>query len=171
MLENLPYIEFNCLKELPEVSAIYFVKKQKEYLYIGKTKNLAQRWLAHHRYQELKALNADKLEWLVIKDLNIIDDLEQKFIEQLKPFLNGCKIKPTNTDLSQQDLDIDKPKMVRFQIYLCQADATMLRELAILLAPESESTILKMCLVTNTSLFNMYMNVLERKKIIKSMEE
>jgi excinuclease UvrABC nuclease subunit len=46
---TLPSIGIEQRTKLPDLSAVYFVIFGDEIIYIGKSVNLYQRWLAHHR--------------------------------------------------------------------------------------------------------------------------
>lgn len=50
-LDKLPYVEFLKKDQLPETAGIYFaVDKDYKVWYIGKARNLKNRWFGHHRY-------------------------------------------------------------------------------------------------------------------------
>lgn len=59
--------------------------------------------------------------------------------------------------------DSENTKMERFQIYLCRDDADLVRWLAKHFAPESESNIIKRCILTSTSLTEMSREVFYRQ--------
>lgn len=67
---TLPSLSLQERRSLPECAAVYFVlNSSDEILYIGGTVNLAQRWLAHHRWYQLVEMGDDiRLAWLECSD-------------------------------------------------------------------------------------------------------
>ena len=54
-LKQLPYLPLEEKSALPKRSAIYFAIDSVGIVqYIGRTNNVYQRWVSHHRYSELK---------------------------------------------------------------------------------------------------------------------
>lgn len=96
-LRHLPSLPTSELRNLPAIPAIYFaVRRGGTVLYIGKSRNIAQRWQgqSHHRAAQLIAADTWLL-WLVV-DPAITDDeftrLERSFIRRLNPQFNDMPI-------------------------------------------------------------------------------
>lgn len=61
----LPSLPLADRKQLPDYGAVYFVLERDAVLYIGKTRNLQQRWATHHRWHQLRGLNGDiRVAWM-----------------------------------------------------------------------------------------------------------
>lgn len=118
-LLTLPSLPLNQRSQLPNCPAIYFVMQGEHVLYIGKTINLAQRWVDHHKWNQLIALGTPvKIAWLECSDKNLLTQIETALIRQFAPELNGYvtdKKKDPNYGLLRgfvlQDL------LKRFKIY------------------------------------------------------
>ncbi|MBD2683227.1 MULTISPECIES: ribbon-helix-helix protein, CopG family [Nostoc] len=90
---KLPALPLSDRKKLPEVSAIYLVwSAEGKLLYIGRTVNLKNRWLNHHRLQDLALMGVDKvfIAWFET-DKERLPEIEQTLIDNLEPTLNGSK--------------------------------------------------------------------------------
>lgn len=86
-LPSLPLVERS---QLPNCPAIYFVMQSDCVLYIGKSVNLVQRWVAHHKwYQLIKLDGTVKIAWLECTDEALLTQIETALIKQFKPELNG----------------------------------------------------------------------------------
>ncbi|MEL6441296.1 MAG: GIY-YIG nuclease family protein [Cyanobacteria bacterium J06621_8] len=102
-LNNLPRVKFSELEKLPHHSGIYFVVDcHQRLLYVGKAQNINQRWLNHHRYDQLEKINQQNsidLKWYECENNDeILTQLENYFIATLYPELNQTKVesKPVN---------------------------------------------------------------------------
>lgn len=92
--ENIDLDNFQ--KELPEIEGVYVFHNHYSPLYVGKTQNLKQRMIQHHRLPQLKQLKELGIEIsLYFRRLLDVDDgislevLEGEWIKALKPSLNG----------------------------------------------------------------------------------
>jgi predicted GIY-YIG superfamily endonuclease len=86
----LPSLPLGERSHLPNCPAIYFVMQGEHVLYIGKTINLAQRWVDHHKWNQLIALGTPvKIAWLSCSDKNLLTQIETALIRQFAPELNG----------------------------------------------------------------------------------
>lgn len=86
---SLPSLLVTEKSKLPEISAIYFVWSSNKLLYIGKTINLRNRFIQHHRLVEFVESGTDtRIGWFAstADDLTYIED---SLIELLEPELNG----------------------------------------------------------------------------------
>jgi predicted GIY-YIG superfamily endonuclease len=104
---------------LPNCPAIYFVMQGEDILYIGKTINLVQRWVDHHKWNQLIALGTPvTIAWLECSDKNLLTQVETALIRQFAPKLNGHvtdKKKDPNYGLLRGLVPQDLLK--RFKIY------------------------------------------------------
>lgn len=96
-LDKLPYVDFLNKDHLPETAGIYFiVDKDYKILYVGKAQNLKNRWIGHHRYDQLKTINKKiniKILWYSCKnEENALTQLENYFIATYYPVLNQTKV-------------------------------------------------------------------------------
>lgn len=107
LLTRLPFRPTTDLKGLPPITAIYFaVRRDGGVRYIGKTRNLAQRWSgqSHHRAEQLIAADTF-LAWMDVGD-TITDErltrLERLLIRQYAPELNDMPMPRTPTQDARQ---------------------------------------------------------------------
>jgi len=112
-LAALPNLSIQHLDRLPDCPAIYFaIDDQGRVLYVGKAKNLANRWRgkSHHRTEQLKRIHRRHpvtLAWLNCADCcDRLKELEDQYIEAFQPLLNGtevpaAKVIPAETVLQQ----------------------------------------------------------------------
>ncbi len=86
---TLPSVALEKRSELPVTAGIYFVLSDTdEILYISRSKNLAQRWLAHHRHKQLEQMGNVRLAWLEVSDAALLPAVEKVLIQYFKPQLN-----------------------------------------------------------------------------------
>lgn len=91
-------VAFTQRQLLPTYSGIYVVADASHFVwYVGQANNLQSRWQgrAHHRYAQLIRTNkrlAHRIFWQPFPSSEL-DTQERFFIEQLRPELNGCKVK------------------------------------------------------------------------------
>ncbi|MFB9991574.1 hypothetical protein ACFFLM_06285 [Deinococcus oregonensis] len=87
-LEAFPRVSFKGRTSLPRQAGIYFVMHGKHVLYIGKAKDLYNRWYgnAHHRYSELKDKPVEIRWMLCSKDMILL--AEESAIAIFSPPLN-----------------------------------------------------------------------------------
>jgi hypothetical protein len=91
-LSSLPSIPLDERKNLPECSGIYFaINSAGEIQYIGRSTNIRQRWLQHHRYTQLKALGSVQIAWLQVSDSLLLPGIESALIEYFQPLLNNTE--------------------------------------------------------------------------------
>ena len=96
-LVNLPSVKLLEKDKLPTTAGIYFAVDSSDRLwYIGKARDLNQRWINHHRYHQLEKINRKTpiiLKWHECEnDENILTQLENYFIETYHPELNQTKV-------------------------------------------------------------------------------
>jgi len=89
-LAALPSVAFEARRDLPTVQGIYFASVPGTMLYIGKAKNINQRWLGHHRKADVAAWKGVTLSWLAFDgSAELLDEIERACIEYFNPVLNG----------------------------------------------------------------------------------
>ena len=112
---TLPSLPLGERKQLPKCSGIYFVIKDGDILYVGRTANLYQRWLAHHIWQHLYGVSGElRVAWLECSDNELLPKIENALIVHFKPLLNKkLHIPPGAAELS---VYIDKELKMEFKL-------------------------------------------------------
>jgi excinuclease UvrABC nuclease subunit len=85
----LPSLPLANRSTLPSCPAVYFVLEGDRVLYIGRSRNLQQRWIAHHRYSQLQGFNNVRIAWLECSEPSLLPEIETALIEYFQPSLNG----------------------------------------------------------------------------------
>jgi DNA-binding Xre family transcriptional regulator len=86
----LPCLPVAMRKQLPACPSIYFVMEDGEPVYIGRSINLNNRWVSHHR---LNQLSSDaSISWLEVSDPLLLDGIERALIDYFCPRLNGTDV-------------------------------------------------------------------------------
>lgn len=113
LAETLPSILLSDRKRLPSCACIYFVIEDQTILYIGRSKNLANRWIAHHKLNELLLRKSEiKIAWFEVESVRSVARLEEFLIEYIKPVLNQ---KNTLSDpVTARFTCIGEPKLSKF---------------------------------------------------------
>ncbi|MDJ0634921.1 MAG: GIY-YIG nuclease family protein [Xenococcaceae cyanobacterium MO_188.B29] len=71
-LSELPSFPLSWKKALPKTSGIYFAIDSEDVIhYIGMSKNINNRWISHHRYEQLLEMEDIKLAWLEVSDIKL----------------------------------------------------------------------------------------------------
>lgn len=79
----LPSLCLTRRAELPEAPAIYFaIDSLDQIQYIGRSRNLKQRWASHHRQFELQAIGGIRIAWLQCDDVSLLGEIEASGIEK-----------------------------------------------------------------------------------------
>lgn len=89
---DLPAIPLAERAALPDTPAIYFVLAGDTVLYVGQSVNVRQRWLAHHRLQQLNEHGGCRIAWLMVDDTSLLDEMERACIAHFRPALNGSDV-------------------------------------------------------------------------------
>jgi len=93
-LEQIVLLPFRCFSHryyLPHVAAVYFVfTDQNDLAYIGRTIDLHNRWIAHHRVSQMQPTH--RIYWIEIADDRARSDAELHYIALLQPPWNGANI-------------------------------------------------------------------------------
>lgn len=76
--------ELGNFKALPESSAIYFVIDGDSVYYVGKAKNLRQRFLNHHKFDEFQSLANPQILWVAVSK-GFLHDAEKLCMDTLTP--------------------------------------------------------------------------------------
>jgi excinuclease UvrABC nuclease subunit len=91
----LPSLSLVERRNLPNCPAVYFVlNSSSEILYIGGTANLAQRWLTHHRCNQLTNMGDDgiRIAWLECSEPALLPEIEAALIKHFQPSLNRTPV-------------------------------------------------------------------------------
>ena len=87
---TLPSLSLANRSALPSCPAVYFALEGDRVSYIGRTTNLQQRWMAHHRYSQL-SIEA-RIAWLECSDPELLPEIEEALIAHFNPPLNGSAV-------------------------------------------------------------------------------
>ena len=94
-LDDLPYVCFSDLWLLPNASGIYFaLNSDGDVLYIGLAKNIAKRWLNHHRLTDLQEFNCNRVAWQLCDEASL-ELSERDALLKFRPLLNGVAMRRT----------------------------------------------------------------------------
>lgn len=122
-LASLPRLSLQHLDRLPDCPAIYFAIDAKDrVLYIGQAKNLANRWRGngHHRIEQLKQIhrrNQVTLAWLnCVNHSECLNELENRYIEELQPLLNGTEVPATKVIPAEVVLQQSLEKIAKYVV-------------------------------------------------------
>jgi len=90
---DLPSKPLSLRSKLPSCPAIYFViSDSDEILYIGKSINLANRWVQHHRFKQLSLYPNARIAWLQSNEVELLFEIESSLIESFNPLLNRSRV-------------------------------------------------------------------------------
>lgn len=111
-LTALPSVMMDRRCELPQCPGVYFaVAADGAVLYIGKARNIFNRWLGHHRLIDLKRADGVFISWLEID--GDLDEIEHSCIEHFRPVLNGSDVSPNTRGKKTFSLRISDELMSR----------------------------------------------------------
>lgn len=86
---TLPSLALAERKYLPACAALYFVIESETVLYIGRSKNLANRWISHHKLDKLLLEESEvRIAWFAVECVESVAALEDFLIQYIKPALN-----------------------------------------------------------------------------------
>ncbi|WP_427157564.1 hypothetical protein ACQFX9_18590 [Aliinostoc sp. HNIBRCY26] len=103
---KLPSLALNTRELLPETAGIYYVVDENGVVwYVGKAKNLRNRWLgkSHHRFYQLQKQRQRKFTiYYDLVNVSVLDSIEKREIDKCHPQLNGTEVnskrlQPTET--------------------------------------------------------------------------
>ena len=103
-LADMPHMPLSDAYRLPARPGVYLVYRREEVLYVGKSVNLQQRWIRHHRQRQFAALGLDvELAYLPLAGSkpSTLAAYEHCLISTFQPPLNG-KSFPAYSPLPQQ---------------------------------------------------------------------
>jgi CopG-like RHH_1 or ribbon-helix-helix domain, RHH_5/GIY-YIG catalytic domain len=91
-LMALPSVALEERSQLPSTPCVYFaIDSLGAVQYIGRTINLNQRWIQHHRYVQLSKMEAVRIAYL-FSDVDLLPSIEAALIKWFQPSLNGAEI-------------------------------------------------------------------------------
>lgn len=86
----LPFVLLEQRSQLPATPAIYFaINAIGTIQYIGRSTNLQERWINHHRYSQLFDMGNVKIAWLDVSEPSLLPEIEKALIDWFQPRLNG----------------------------------------------------------------------------------
>lgn len=111
-LSSLPSLPIEQRKNLPVAAGIYFaIDSLGSVQYIGRSANIKQRWLNHHRSSELQEVDRVKLAWIEVSDCSMLPEIESALIEWFKPILNARRLpslsSPSRGILVQRTVEVE----------------------------------------------------------------
>ncbi|MBD2416101.1 GIY-YIG nuclease family protein [Nostoc calcicola FACHB-3891] len=122
---TLPSLSLQERRSLPECAAVYFVLNGNEILYIGGTVNLAQRWLAHHRWHQLVEMgDGIRLAWLECSEPALLLEVETALIKHFQPRLNRTPVLGDNGKVILQT-DVKESTRTRLKLEAVRLGTTM----------------------------------------------
>lgn len=91
----LPSLVWSNRADVPDISAVYFVMKGDEVLYVGSTNSMRQRWKwdLHHKLEKFEQAGADRITWYACPEEDI-RYFEDNMIRHLGPALNRPSLYP-----------------------------------------------------------------------------
>ncbi len=111
---SLPSVPHQHKEFLPEFSGLYFViahTPSPQLVYLGKAKNIAQRWKNHHRQPEINLLHKIELSvdiyWLELRVSDeILSQWENRLIKDLSPALNDTLTMTTEINRLEDKISV-----------------------------------------------------------------
>ncbi|BAZ19085.1 XRE family transcriptional regulator (plasmid) [Calothrix sp. NIES-4071] len=125
-ISNLPTIPISERHNLPDCPAIYFVMQGDTILYIGQTRNLRKRWLAHQIWQHLYGISGEFLiAWLECGDNKLLSGIEKALILHFKPQLNKRRIVDKMTELPSGGIPLSEHDLDWFKVMTSMAESSI----------------------------------------------
>lgn len=125
---NLPSLPLKHRKALPSIPAIYLaIDSNKIVHYIGRTQDLKQRWINHHRDQDLEKFPQVEIVWLEVSDLDLLPEIEESLVRWFEPSLNEAPVfnpVPKTLEESNRVLTLEK-QMLRWKLREVMARAKL----------------------------------------------
>ena len=88
-LTSLPWLPLEEKSAFPKKSAIYFaIDSLGTIQYIGRSLDVHQRWLNHHKYKTLNDIGNIKIAYLFIDAVELLPEIEAALIDWFNPPLN-----------------------------------------------------------------------------------
>lgn len=92
-VHTLPCEDIENKSLLPEIPTIYFAIDSNNVIqYIGRAQNIRQRWLGHHRYNQLSKIGGVRIAYLHIDCVDLLPSIESVLIEHFNPPLNNTDV-------------------------------------------------------------------------------
>ena len=141
-LRSLPSIPLEDRKMLPVISGIYFaIDSQGTVQYIGRSANLNQRWLQHHRISNLEECDRILIAWLEVTEPALLPEIEKALIDWFKPPLNGYISLSQDREsdgLVRTSVTIPESVMKKFRDYCNKQRRSVSAQLTLLIEKELE---------------------------------
>lgn len=87
-IAKLPSLSLTDRKRLPSVAACYLVLQKETVIYIGRTKNILNRWRGHQLLSKIKSLPDIRIAWVQVSDVSILPGVEAALIAYFTPQFN-----------------------------------------------------------------------------------
>jgi len=104
--QDIPSVSIKDRSRLPPIHAVYFViSSTGEFLYVGKTTNLFQRFKSHNRIKKFLVDSGTRIYWTEEKESKKLAELEKVFIQLLNPKINTHLQKPEGMGAVVYEID------------------------------------------------------------------
>lgn len=133
-LDALPRLPIEQRFRLPGIPAIYFVMYQNQVLYVGKAKHLRNRWVDHHRLDEMMGYPLE-IRWMRYP-VHLLDSAEEAAIAITQPPMNQnllrapCVLRLSELIDENGKLTMPSDEITRSATYGITVPADMLNVLA-----------------------------------------
>ena len=89
-ISTLPWLPLEAKSAFPRQPAIYFAMDSNDVIqYIGRSINPKQRWVNHHKYNDLQKIGEIKIVYLFVDNSELLPEVELALIEWFNPQLNS----------------------------------------------------------------------------------
>lgn len=113
----LPYLAYKNKVNLPNSPGIYYVlnRSKREIVYIGRAKNIRNRWKKHHRDWDVGIYDDGRITiaWEIYPE-NHLKELETKRIQEFKPIINWKDMEDSDRYLYHGDEWQNSPGFYRY---------------------------------------------------------
>lgn len=93
MIVNFPYTTYTERRNLPSMSGVYIVADGDTVLYVGQSRNIHKRWIAHHRSTQMR--RHYRIYWQIIP-IDELNRAEENLIDQFCPTWNSEPVESIN---------------------------------------------------------------------------
>lgn len=108
-ISDLPQLCIQKKAHLPTVSGIYFVLEEETVLYIGIATNLRERWVQHHRYEELVNKHPTAKIYFQQLEEKSLKDKEAAMINVFKPIYNKVLLNEETKSVASKKVTLKAP--------------------------------------------------------------
>ena len=114
---ELPSLPLGQRSLLPATPSIYFALDSLGNIqYIGRSTNLQNRWVNHHRCGQLNAIGGITIAWLTLDSPELLVDIETALIKWFNPPLNRSEVVTDKKQISvylEPDVKVELDRLAR----------------------------------------------------------